>query len=183
MEQELTQLKPCMSRRDFLLFGGKAVASTMVLLSVPGLAGAQSVPAQFAEYPRKLIAKLGEIEQDAPIYFKYPFEDDALFSASMLVKLGVPAGGGVGPDKDIVAFSTLCTHMGGPMQGTYKEEYKALGPCPFHLTSFDLTRHGIVIAGHATESLPQIVLEVEGDAIYATGLIGLVYGRAQNLRA
>jgi arsenite oxidase small subunit len=69
------------------------------------------------------------------------------------------------------------------MQGTYKEEYKALGPCPFHLTSFDLTRHGIVIAGHATESLPQIVLEVEGDAIYATGLIGLVYGRAQNLRA
>ena len=54
MEQELNHPKPCMSRRDFLLFGGKAVASTMVLLSLPGLANGQQVPAQFAEYPRKI---------------------------------------------------------------------------------------------------------------------------------
>lgn len=181
MEQELTQHKPCMTRREFLLFGGKATVTTMVLLSLPGFTNAQAVPARLAKYPRKAIAKLSEFQQDVPIYFKYPFADDPLHSASMLVKLGVPAGGGVGPDKDIVAFNTLCTHMGGPMAGTYKEEYKALGPCPFHLTSFDLTRHGIVIAGHATESLPQVTLEVEGDAIYATGIMGLVYGRANNL--
>jgi arsenite oxidase small subunit len=181
MEHSLTQSKPCMTRRDFLLFGGKAAATTMVVLSLPGFADAQEVPARLTKYPRKQVAKLGEIEQDAPIYFRYPFDEDPLYSTSMLVKLGEPAGGGVGPDKDIVAFNTLCTHMGGPMQGTYKAEYKALGPCPFHLTSFDLTRHGIVIAGHATESLPQVTLEVEGDTIYATGIMGLVYGRANNL--
>jgi arsenite oxidase small subunit len=39
-----------------------------------------------------------------------------------------------------------------------------------------------VISGHATESLPQVLLEVEenGD-IYATGMRGLVYGRTNNL--
>ena len=55
------------------------------------------------------------------------------------------------------------------------------GPCPTHLTTFDLTRHGIVIAGHATESLPQITLEVQGDDIYASGVLGLVFGRRDNL--
>jgi arsenite oxidase small subunit len=62
------------------------------------------------------------------------------------------------------------------LQGTYKDAYQALGPCPLHLTTFDLTRHGMVISGHATESLPQIVLEVQGDDIYAVGVQGLVYG-------
>ena len=99
----------------------------------------------------------------------------------MLVKLGTAAGGGVGVDNDIVAFSTLCTHMGGPMDGTYNKIHKGLGPCPLHLTTFDLTRHGIMIGGHATESLPQVMLEVEGDAIYAVGVMGLIYGRASNL--
>lgn len=99
----------------------------------------------------------------------------------MLVKLGAPASGGVGPKGDIVAFSTLCTHMGGPLAGTYKAEHKVLGPCPLHLTIFDMTRHGMVVAGHATESLPQVVLEVKGDNIYATGVLGLIYGKRNNL--
>ena len=34
----------------------------------------------------------------------------------------------------------------------------------------------MVISGHGTESLPQIVLEVQGDDIYAVGVMGLVYG-------
>ena len=97
------------------------------------------------------------------------------------MKLGVPAGGGVGPNDDIVAFNALCTHMGGPLMGTYKKEHKAIGPCPLHLTTFDLIKHGMVIAGHATESLPQVLLEVSGDEIYATGMLGLIYGRARNL--
>ncbi len=99
----------------------------------------------------------------------------------MLAKLGVPAGGGVGPDQDIVAFSTLCTHMGGPLAGTYRGQYKVLGPCPFHLSTFDLIKHGMVVAGQATESLPQIVLEVKGDEIWATGVMGLIYGYHSNL--
>jgi arsenite oxidase small subunit len=34
----------------------------------------------------------------------------------------------------------------------------------------------MVISGHGTESLPQIVLVIEGDDVYATGVMGLVYG-------
>lgn len=171
--------RACISRREFLLASGGGVASTVIFLSMPGLA--EALPARMTKYPEKRIAKLSEARQDVPIEFRYPF-DDYLHSASFLVKLGVPAGGGVGPDKDIVAFNSLCTHMGGPMMGAYKPEHKALGPCPFHLTSFDLTKHGMVIAGHATESLPQVMLEIRGDDIYAIGMLGLIYGRYDNLR-
>jgi arsenite oxidase small subunit len=99
----------------------------------------------------------------------------------MLVRLGVPAGGGVGPDRDVVAFSTLCTHMGGPLGGQYKAQYRVLGPCPLHLTTFDLVKHGMVAAGQATESLPQIALETRRDEIWATGVMGLIFGYHSNL--
>jgi arsenite oxidase small subunit len=116
---------------------------------------------------------------DRPVAFGYPWRDAN--SQNVLVKLGVPAGGGVGPGGDIVAFNTLCTHMGGPLGGTYKGAHKILGPCPFHLTTFDLTKHGMVVAGQATESLPQVVLEASGDEVYAVGVMGLVYGHHDNM--
>ena len=67
------------------------------------------------------------------------------------------------------------------MHGTYKAEHQVFGPCPLHLTTFDLTRHGMVVAGHGTESLPQIVLEAAGDDIYAVAVMGLIYGYAHNV--
>ena len=82
----------------------------------------------------------------------------------------------------MVAFNYTCTHQGGPLQGTYKAADKALGPCPLHLTTFDLTRHGIFISGQAYQSLPQVLMELEGDDIYAVGMFGLIYGRYDNLQ-
>ena len=73
--------------------------------------------------------------------------------------------------------------MGGPMAGTYKPDDGALGPCPLHQSTFDLTRHGMIIGGHATQSLPQVLLELEGDDIYAVGMLGLIYGRYDNVKA
>lgn len=170
--------RSCLSRREFLLLNGAAVATVMF----PMMPDAQAaVPATVRKYPEKKIASLSQLKQDVAFDFRYPFDDEIL-SASFLVKLGVPAGGGIGPDRDIVAFNALCPHMGGPMMGTYKAEHKAVGPCPFHLTTFDLTKRGMVIAGHATESLPQVTLELRGKEIYATGLLGLVYGRYDNLQ-
>ncbi len=157
----------CMSRRQFLLSGGALVT----LAALPGFAQAQAIQAGFK---RQKIAKLSALKVGEPVTFNYPFAD----VRNLLVKLGTPGGGGIGADKDIVAFNQQCTHMGGPLDGTYKPKYQALGPCPLHLTTFDLSRHGMVISGHATESLPQIVLEVKGDDIYATGVMGLVYGHA-----
>jgi arsenite oxidase small subunit len=64
----------------------------------------------------------------------------------------------------------------------YQKEHKVLGPCPFHLSMFDLTKHGIITSGSATQSLPQIMLEVKGDEIYAIGVMGLVYGFSDNMQ-
>lgn len=159
----------CMSRRQFLLTGGAAV--TLVALgAIPGLASAAQ--ALKADYPRQKIASLSALKNGEPVNFTYPYPD----VRNILVKLGVPAGGGIGRDGDIVAFNQQCTHMGGPLDGSYKDQFQVLGPCPLHLSTFDLTRHGMVISGHGTESLPQIVLAIEGDDIYATGVMGLVYG-------
>jgi arsenite oxidase small subunit len=165
----------CVNRRNFLLSGGGVLAGA--LLS-PALAGRAEAVAR--AYPKKRIAKLSELKADSPKAFKYPYDDT--HSGSLIVKLGVPAFGGVGPDKDIVAFNSLCTHMGGPLAGSYNARYKALGPCPFHLSTFDLTRHGMVVAGHASQALPQVVLEVAGDEVFAVGVMGLIYGYNSNLK-
>lgn len=159
----------CMSRRQMLLTGGASVA-LISLGMFPGMA--QAAQALKASYPRQKIGSLAALKTGVPVSFNYPYPD----IRNVLVKLGVPAGAGLGADKDIVAFNQQCTHMGGPLDGTYKPQHQVLGPCPLHLTTFDLTRHGMVASGHATESLPQIMLEIKGDDIYAVGVMGLVYG-------
>jgi arsenite oxidase small subunit len=152
-----------------LLTGGATVA----LITLGGLPGmAEAAQALKASYPRQKIGSLAALKTGVPVSFNYPYPD----IRNVLVKLGVPAGAGLGAEKDIVAFNQQCTHMGGPLDGTYKPQHQVLGPCPLHLTTFDLTRHGMVASGHATESLPQIVLEIKGDDIYAVGVMGLVYG-------
>jgi len=171
--------RPCLSRRVFLLSGGTAV--TVMALGGLSQSFGQGAALQTASYPRRRIGRMSQLKVDEPVSFQYPWQD--LNSTNMLVKLGVPAGGGVGPGQEIVAFSMLCTHMGGPLAGQYRGQYKVLGPCPFHLTTFDLTKHGMVVAGQATESLPQIVLEAKGDELWATGVMGLIYGYHSNLAA
>ncbi|MHA1528446.1 MAG: arsenate reductase (azurin) small subunit [Alphaproteobacteria bacterium] len=177
-EAEAAGTRPCLvNRRNFLLTGG--IATTVIMVGIPGLPEAQT-PAVVATYPRKLIAKLSELVVDEPFDFEYP--DEGAYAESILIKLGREAGGGLGPDKDVVAFNYTCTHQGGPLQGTYQAADKALGPCPLHLTTFDLTRHGIFISGQAYQSLPQVLMELEGDDIYAVGMFGLIYGRYDNLQ-
>jgi arsenite oxidase small subunit len=167
--------RPCqLSRRRFLQAAGVG-GVTVAMLTIPGCGTMQ---ARSTPLPRKRVASLAELTVDRPKTITFPDPK----SMCMLVKLGVPAGGGVGPDEDIVAFSLACPHMGMTLLGAYNAEHKGLGPCPSHLTRFDLTRYGIVISGHATESLPQVLLEVEANGdIYATGMRGLVYGRTNNL--
>ncbi len=177
-EAEAAGTRPCLiNRRSFLLTGG--IATTVIMVGIPGLPEAQT-PAVVATYPRMFITKLSELVVDEPFDFEYP--DEGAYAESILIKLGREAGGGLGPGKDVVAFNYTCTHQGGPLQGTYQAADKALGPCPLHLTTFDLTRHGIFISGQAYQSLPQVLMELEGDDIYAVGMFGLIYGRYDNLQ-
>lgn len=171
--------RPCMSRREFLLTGGLAV-TVVAVGGIPGLADAAkggNPMALKATYPSQKIGRLSALKKGVPIQFNYPYPH----VSNILVKLGAPAGAGVGSEADVVAFNLQCTHMGGPMHGTYKPEFQVLGPCPLHLTTFDLTRHGMVVAGHGTESLPQILLELRGDDLYAVGVMGLIYGYSKNV--
>ncbi len=166
----------CMNRRTFLRRTGAATITIMVT-GIPGVAGAVEMPAWFDKGERIRVARLRDIQRHETLYFEYPDEN----SLSFIVQMDAEAGGGVGKAKDIVAFHTSCTHMGGPLHGTYQKEHAAVGPCPFHLTTFDLRKYGMVIAGHATESLPQVVLEVDGEWIYAIGMMGLIFGRSANV--
>ncbi len=174
--------KCMLSRRQFLLYsGGTAMAASTVSLGLfPG--SAMATTARVVGYPRKLIAKLSELKDNVPVDFNYP--DELINSSAMIVKMGgVQAGGGIGSRRDVVAYNYLCTHQGGPLQGRYFAEgpHRLLGQCPLHLTTYDLTRHGIVISGQAYESLPQVLLELDGDNIYAMGMMGLIFGRHKNL--
>ncbi|EDM65615.1 arsenite oxidase, small subunit [Moritella sp. PE36] len=176
----------CMvSRRDFLMYTG-ALASTASVVSLslfPGTAQAQSVRARVVGYPRQLIAKVSELKLNEPVNFNYP--DNGPNSRAIVTRMGVKAGGGLGNKQDIVAFSLMCTHQGGPLDGQYKVvgEHRVLGQCPFHLSTFDLRRHGIIVSGQAYESLPQVLLEQDGDDIYAVGIMGLLFGRTDNIIA
>jgi len=166
---------PRADRRDFLFAAG----ATLVALTIPGFAPAQ---AKLAKYPRKKVALLSKLKVGNPVEFRYPW--DHANCGTVLLKLGQEAGGGVGPGKDVVAFNGLCPHMGWdiPVKKFFADPGIA-GPCPGHWTTFDLTRHGMVVSGHATQGLPQVVLELDKDDIFAVGILGLIFGFHDNKAA
>ena len=102
----------------------------------------------------------------------------------MLVKIDRLAEEGIGPDTDIVAFSTACSHMGAPLDNVYNHEYGMLGPCPLHFSTFDLSKSGMNVMGKASDHLPQVALALDDNGdIRATGMFGLIYGYPANLFA
>jgi len=185
-----------MTRREFLLIGaaGGAVAAVGVIIPLTrdsngGLAAVgpdgstttttatQGPAALVGFFPKLRVASLNDLEPNDPVKFEYPLQGQH----NVLVKLDTPVATGVGPDEDIVAFSSLCTHMGCLVEN-YQPEYRALGPCPCHFSTFDLATNGQASLGQATENLPQVVLSIEADDIYATGVVRLVYGHANTLQ-
>ncbi len=173
------------SRRSFIeglgFATGGAAVGIAIGLGIPSLTddggAAGSAPAIVTAYPRVKIATLSSLTVGKVVDFNYPTEK----SPASLFRLGRPAAGGIGPDRDIVAFATDCTHMGCPLRGMFKADHAILGPCVCHFTTFDLTLRGMVVLGQATENLPQIVLDLVGDDIIAVGTLGLVYGFRDNL--
>lgn len=128
-------------------------------------------------YPRVPITSLSALQVGVPVAFEYPL----VGQTAQLVKLGRPAQYGLGPDADIVAFSTKCTHMGWPLDNTFNPDECVFGPCPGHFSTFDATVGGQVTMGQASVRLPQVVLVIENDMVYAEGVLGLIYGYRQNI--
>jgi arsenite oxidase small subunit len=127
-------------------------------------------------YPAKRVAVASNLSVNAPVKFTFP---DAA-SPCALVKMGSPVAGGVGPNGDIVAYSTMCTHMGCPLAYDAAEK---LFKCGCHFSMFDAEKGGQMVCGQATENLPRIVLQysAKDDAVTAVAIDGLLYGRQANI--
>ncbi len=166
----------CPTRREFLKASGVALTTITLGGLFPGrvLAADTEKRVGVRFFDTVEIGSIQDLVLGEPLSFSYGGK--APFNSCFLIKTGRRSGGGIGPDQDVVAFSNLCTHMGMNLTGQYNADHAVVGPCPMHLTTFDLTRHGMVVSGHGTESLPQVVLEAQGDLIVATGIIGLIHG-------
>lgn len=166
------------SRRQFLKVGG-AAAATGAALAGSGFATAKEGAAPGATtlpYPREGITKAGALQVNEPLTFQYPDAD----SPCQILKAGRAVPGGIGPDGDIVAYSTTCTHMGCPL--TYDKEARTY-KCGCHFSIFDPEMQGQMVDGQATENLPRVLLEYDEqeDTLFAVAVEGLIYGRQCNV--
>jgi arsenite oxidase small subunit len=161
-------------RRQFLRGTGLAAAGVAAAGTLPQEAEAAPQLARVS-YPSNRLANVADLKVNEPLNVNYPDED----APGVLLKLGESVEGGVGPDGDIVGFSTICPHKGYPM--SYNSDDRTLN-CPGHYSRFDLEKGGQQIWGQATQNLPQYTLRVDdqGD-IYAEGLDELLYGRLSNV--
>ena len=163
------------SRRMF--FKTSSAVAAGVAVGVPGIAEAAQpdMGRTTLPYPKKSVTKMSALKVNEPLMFTSP---DASSPCAML-KMGRPVAGGAGPDGDIVAYSTLCTHMGCPV--AYDAAAKSF-KCPCHYSQFDPEMAGQMICGQATESLPQVTLSIAADgSVAAIGVEGLIYGRQANI--
>jgi arsenite oxidase small subunit len=162
-----------LGRRQFLRGGATAAAGAIAAETMPRSANATPALARVA-YPSIKLANIKDLKVDEPVPIQYPDQG----SPGVIIKLGHKIDGGVGPDGDIVAFSTLCPHKGYPLG--YVAADKTLN-CPGHYSRFDCEKGGQQIWGHATQNLPQFRLRVAANGdVFADGVDELIYGRLSN---
>lgn len=169
-----------LQRRVFLKSSGAAGAVAGMAGTFAASSGAAAAVAAAegpclagdATPPAVAVGKLGKLRIGEPLSFHYP---DAR-SPCLVIRMGVPTEGGIGPNQDVVAFSQLCTHMGCPV--SYESGLRLLH-CPCHYTTFDPERRGAMVCGQATTDLPRIELrhDPKTDVITATGVDGRIFGR------
>jgi arsenite oxidase small subunit len=160
-------------RRQFL--SGASMAAAGVAAATVAVPQSKAASAARVSYPSNRVANVSELKANEPLNVSYPDND----APGVLLKLGKRVADGVGPDGDIVGFSTTCPHKGFPL--SYNKSDRTLN-CPGHYSRFDCEAGGQQIWGQATQNLPQYVLRVDakGD-IYAEGVDELLYGRLSNV--
>ena len=159
------------SRRSFL----KRSLGLAVVLVIAGIAAVTKSlwtpsAAPTGTFPRIKVANIADLQTNAYVTFDYPLVGES----NMIVKLGVAATGGVGPDGDVVAFSIVCQHLGCVVgyQASNSHTPGPAGACPCHGSVYDFINGAKVVAGPAPRPLPQVNLEFDeatGD-IYAVGM-------------
>lgn len=180
--QEKDQIGSEDSRRDFL----KYAATISGVLALAGIASVMkavvlpAVPATTTEtsFPRIRLSSVSELATGVNVIFNYPLDNEP----NILVKTGQKASGGVGPDGDIVAFSSICQHLGCTSVGyvptggspSANKSFVASSPvayCTCHGSVYDLVQGAKVVGGPSPRPLPQVTLEVDASGnVYATGM-------------
>lgn len=168
-----------MNRRSFLK--GSSVAVAIPLMSSSGsVLAKENSPASTTvnlDYPQlTVIANSNKLPINKAVNFNYPDSH----SPCAMIRMGQAVSGGVGPDKDIVAYSILCNHMGCPLN--YDPATRTF-KCPCHFSTFDSEKEGQMIIGQSTESLPRVLLSYSkaSGKVTATGIDGLIFGRQANI--
>jgi arsenite oxidase small subunit len=161
-------------RRHFLR-GTGVVAAGGVAAIVAATPSKADTPLARVNYPINRLGNVNDLKANEPLDVTYPDAD----APGVLMKLGKKVPGGVGPDGDIVGFTTVCPHKGFPL--SYSAEDHTFN-CPGHYSRFDPEAGGQQIWGQSTANLPQYALRVDdkGD-IYAEGVDELLYGRLSNV--
>jgi Rieske Fe-S protein len=105
------------------------------------------------EPPIVKVAEVSDLVVGQALPFSYPGEDQPC----LLLRLA---------DDRFVAFGQKCTHLACAVVPEFKANHLL---CPCHKGYFDLET-GRPIAGPPRRPLPRILLQVSGDAVYATGV-------------
>lgn len=171
-----------LSRRIFLKSTGGAAAAVGAAGAALLPASAQAAPAAGSatgltlDYPRHAVGRAAGMPVNQAVAFSYPDES----SPCVAIRVGHSVPGGVGPNQDIVAYSSLCAHMGCPVQ--YQPESMVF-KCGCHFSMFDAEHGGQMVCGQATENLPRVMLSYDAatDTVAAVGIAGLIYGRQANM--
>jgi len=157
---------------------GGVAAVAKPLLFPPTQAGPSGFPKVQVLDSNNNPVTVDSLQVNQVIYFYYPLDDEP----NILVKLGVAAEGGIGPDGDIVAFSDICQHLGcnpgfvaAGQSPSANPSYVAPEPllyCPCHGSKYNLLTSATVIQpSPAPRPVPQVILELDASGnIYAVGM-------------
>ena len=161
-------------RRQFLR-GGFAAAAALPMVGMMSQEAKAASNGARVDYPTTKLANIKDLKVNEPVSVAYPDAD----APGVLLKLGKAVPGGVGPDGDIVGFTTVCPHKGFPL--SYNSSDNTFN-CPGHYSRFDAEAGGQQVWGQATQNLPQYMLHVDDKGnIHADGVDELLYGRLSNV--
>ncbi|MDL4841914.1 Rieske (2Fe-2S) protein [Aquibacillus rhizosphaerae] len=102
------------------------------------------------EYPRQKIVDITNIAVGDSVEFHFPSEHDS----AVLIRL---------KENKFVAYQNACTHLRCPVYWV-KDQQEMV--CPCHHGKFDV-QTGEPTAGPPRRALPEIIVEVESNSVYA----------------